>query len=355
MLVALAAMATARAQDEIIVRTYNAQYTKAPPVIDGKLSLDEWNAAAESGEFLLLRTNPGEPENQNTRWRALWDDEALYLLSQSDYGFWSTAPDPLGGIDFNADNLNLYFDPNTDGEPNFPTDPEVIVPFDQPDGYQIAFNQWEGASSLINGVNTGLGGMFLEAHGDNAFGNQANWSAPVDGLSEGFALSQVNGPEGGLVEIRIPWADFNADEEGVFGLNHTKAPANGDAWYFNISRITSDPSNFLPIWNWQPAQFFAARPHGELVFVGKPASVPGDIDGDGKVDLVDFNILKDNFGTGTTPGQGDLDGDGKVDLADFDILKNNFGKGGATEVPEPSSWLLAAWGALAWLVVRRRR
>ncbi|TVQ75529.1 MAG: hypothetical protein EA380_10650 [Phycisphaeraceae bacterium] len=58
-----------------------------------------------------------------------------------------------------------------------------------------------------------------------------------------------------------------------------------------------------------------------------PAPCPGDINGDGIVDLDDFIILAGNFGSGpgATPQQGDLNGDGFVDLDDFIILAGNFG------------------------------
>ena len=58
-----------------------------------------------------------------------------------------------------------------------------------------------------------------------------------------------------------------------------------------------------------------------------PPQTPGDADDDGDVDLDDFVVLKNNFGTttGATWGMGDFDEDGDVDLDDFVILKNNFG------------------------------
>lgn len=54
--------------------------------------------------------------------------------------------------------------------------------------------------------------------------------------------------------------------------------------------------------------------------------------------------------------RGDLNADGKVDLTDFGIFKENFGKSGAAGVPEPSG-LALAWlgGALALATWRARR
>jgi hypothetical protein len=86
------------------------------------------------------------------------------------------------------------------------------------------------------------------------------------------------------------------------------------------------------------------------------ALIPGDANGDGKVNLSDFGILKDNFGSGTTLAEGDFNADGKVDLSDFGILKDNFGSTGAAFVPEPSSLLMAGIGTLALgFALRRRR
>ena len=70
---------------------------------------------------------------------------------------------------------------------------------------------------------------------------------------------------------------------------------------------------------------------------------PGDINGDGKVDLVDFNILKVNFGLSGDDVQrsdGDLNGDHTVNLVDFNELKTNFGT--TAPVPEPGAIAIVA-------------
>lgn len=54
---------------------------------------------------------------------------------------------------------------------------------------------------------------------------------------------------------------------------------------------------------------------------------PGDVNGNGTVDLSDLSSLLSHFGTlsGATLADGDLDGDGDVDLGDLSLLLSNFG------------------------------
>ncbi len=69
---------------------------------------------------------------------------------------------------------------------------------------------------------------------------------------------------------------------------------------------------------------------GGEIYVGRFSNpLPGDANGDGKVDLTDFGILKNNFGAGTTQAQGDFDGNGRVDLTDFGIFKQALATPGA--------------------------
>jgi hypothetical protein len=60
--------------------------------------------------------------------------------------------------------------------------------------------------------------------------------------------------------------------------------------------------------------------------VPDPEILPGDLNGDGRVDLSDLGILLADFGC-LPPGPcpGDVDGDGDTDLADLGILLANFG------------------------------
>jgi predicted outer membrane repeat protein len=59
------------------------------------------------------------------------------------------------------------------------------------------------------------------------------------------------------------------------------------------------------------------------------APIPGDLDGDGDVDLSDLAQLLSNYGMteGATYEDGDLDGDGDVDLSDLAGLLANYGAG----------------------------
>ncbi|MEM8496095.1 MAG: choice-of-anchor tandem repeat NxxGxxAF-containing protein [Planctomycetota bacterium] len=83
-------------------------------------------------------------------------------------------------------------------------------------------------------------------------------------------------------------------------------------------------------------------------------TLPGDANADGVVDLLDFDVLAQNFGsrTGNGSAEGDFNLDGTVDLLDFDILARNFGSSIPATVPEPAS---AAVLALACPLVTRRR
>ncbi len=235
------------------VQRYDVNPTTTPPTIDGVIAAGEWDAAPAAGGWVLLRTAaPGAADGENSRFQMLWDSNNLYVLFQSDYGGWNGTAG--GGMDFNADNLNLYFDPNTDNEANV----------DPPDGYQLALNQPQGTTDVANTP------KFTEAHVNSGFGDQgAPWSNFAN-----LELTQVNSTTGGTIEMAFPWRDFNAAETHPddTGLFHPTAPQAGEEWYFNMARTSSDGNNFLPTWQFNESQFFVTRPDGIISFVPEPSA-----------------------------------------------------------------------------------
>jgi hypothetical protein len=321
------------------VRTYEVRWTNTAPTMDGVVSAGEWAAAAPAaGNWEELRQPETDMDTANNRFQMMWDANGLYLLYQVNQTIWLPAPtDNLNpDINFSGDSLNIYFDPNTDDEPNFQTVPDSMV-----DGYQIAFDQFEGSLISTNANRMGVG-VFTEAHFDTAFGDQANWNrggTQVGGAAmQDIIIAQNNGATGGVTELVIPWSNFNADvtpppadynrnsatdtadyalwrdtsgqgvtnpgdgadgdlsgtvdnadyalwrtnygaagEPGTTGLYHAFAPANNDTWFYQIGQITdADPDNYLPVYSYTsndpPIASFALHPHAEITFVGRPAS-----------------------------------------------------------------------------------
>jgi len=88
--------------------------------------------------------------------------------------------------------------------------------------------------------------------------------------------------------------------------------------------------------------------------------LPGDANDDGVTNLVDFSIMKSNFGLRGKLADGDFNEDGDINLGDFSILKSNFGTGAAptgnvVAIPEPATLLAVTAVGLPLLRRRRRR
>lgn len=57
-----------------------------------------------------------------------------------------------------------------------------------------------------------------------------------------------------------------------------------------------------------------------------PAGIPGDANGDGKVDILDFNIVVSHFGQTGGGILGDVNSDGTVNILDFGLVVSHFGQ-----------------------------
>jgi len=103
-------------------------------------------------------------------------------------------------------------------------------------------------------------------------------------------------------------------------------------------------------------------PLGAFRVLGTVIALPGDANGDGRVDEDDLAILAASWQAAGGPADGDFNGDGFVDVIDLGILADNWQVGaaagrfadalGAMALPEPTSIVPVALGGLT--LVRRR-
>ena len=299
-------------------RQYTVKKTQSSPTIDGVITGAEWDGVELAGDWELLREPEGTPDAHGWSFGATWDDENLYILYKTNYSDWvlgtgSEFEEPedcalernCGGTNFGGapDSVNMYIDPNVAGLDN-----EEVA-----NGYQFAFGLNEGQSSYVDGAITNTF-VFQEAHVQTNFGNQGEYGL---GEHDGHTLWSfvANADEnGGVVEMAFPWNAFDAVDELV---NHAFAPKDGEVWYFNTGIITSDPDNFLPLWNWNSSQSFVTRPDGELIFSDAlGGGTPGDLNSNGVRDAGDIDALSAAIAANSNDGQFDLNGDGSVNAGD---------------------------------------
>ncbi len=84
--------------------------------------------------------------------------------------------------------------------------------------------------------------------------------------------------------------------------------------------------------------------------------VVADANGDGVVNLADFDLIRNNFRRSVPQGEnGDVNFTGNVDFEDFRLWKSVFGGGGPSNVPEPSTISLIVVGFTGVFLARRAR
>ena len=89
--------------------------------------------------------------------------------------------------------------------------------------------------------------------------------------------------------------------------------------------------------------------YDEHTWLFTPA-LPGDANGDGKVDINDLSRVLTNYdqSTGMSWSTGDFNGDGKVDINDLSVVLTNYDKtsgssaAGIAPVPEPAGFAMLA-------------
>jgi beta-glucanase (GH16 family) len=143
--------------------------------------------------------------------------------------------------------------------------------------------------------------------------------------------------------------------------------------YFTVNEngalpIVETPKNIIV--NLAVGGDFGGDPDGSTVFPQtmlidyvrvwvKQSIVPGDGNGDGWVDGLDYLIWAGNFGTHPGPdddmSDGDYNDDGWVDGLDYLYWANNFGTHAASAVPEPNGFFIIFSGLVAIASMTRSR
>ncbi len=179
---------------------------------------------------------------------------------------------------------------------------------------------------------TAEGGRYVVATAGNNYGNAdaatLSFTFTLDEPANDVRLSgRVRTPEGELGDsfyVRInrgPWQLWDVPESAA-------------SWSWGVVRDRNATSDYVVDLSAgrhvvevkvreAPTQLDALK----LLLPGDLAVLPGDANGDGRVDLLDFALLRANFGRTVTDGfaLGDFNDDDVVNLLDFAILRGNFG------------------------------
>ncbi len=182
--------------------------------------------------------------------------------------------------------------------------------------------------------------------------------------------SVFNGPEfgqaslTGMLDGEMVWqvaVGFNA----VTTLSHVPADAPAPDFFAgevpNLNGTIDQMVWALPGYidnTWNPSSI----DNLDIDIVTTSGGLEADFNGDGTVDLLDLDVLGQNWQMAGTQSTGDANGDGTVDLLDLDLLGQQWQQSGSfasalaasgIAVPEPASVALLGLGGLA--VLRRRR
>ncbi len=177
--------------------------------------------------------------------------------------------------------------------------------------------------------------------------------------------------DGGVLELRFdadPWNSLISFASGIpvqlgGALDLTFAQGTDPAAQVGHTLHVFDWAGVSPsgaftvssLYDWDTSGLYTT---GVVTLLAAGGVIAGDANGNGKVAMVDFDILKTHFGNSGTTSEGDANGDGRIDLNDFGLLKANFGRSaaaGASPVPEPPAGMLFVVGLTLWAAARLRR
>ncbi len=240
-------------------KSYTVPYTTQTITIDGVASEAAWAAAAEAGgDFVGHDTGiPGTPSTQQTTFKALWDDNYLYIYVQTQDAspvFEANLTTNNMTLSFSKDDFEFFIDPisSRNNEPN-PTHKYQLV----------VFPETNALGQLINPPTA----FKWVAAGDTDFPfPPLSWASGV-AIQVGMVL--VSSPAGYAAELALPWPVF--DVASVNTQPFALPPLNGDTWSVQVCRLHDSGNNTAASkWNPTASGGFRTKPWGLWTFTGKP-------------------------------------------------------------------------------------
>jgi hypothetical protein len=177
--------------------------------------------------------------------------------------------------------------------------------------------------------------------------------------------------------IRFLFSDNSGNAVGPHWISQIGDPTADNSVLPNTWGTTNYPSGVIKTFNLQSLQLGALNTSGstsdlrsaigqfgfldvdlqddtsvDFINLQIKTALAGDMNGDGTVDIADYNLLVTNFNQPTPNGVGDPNGDGVLNIQDLSIVQADFGK----SCPEPSTIGLITMG-VCWFggVLQRRR
>jgi hypothetical protein len=222
------------------IREYTVQRALSPPVIDGKLTEPDWQAAAFTEKF--VKYQDGSATQLDTEAKFLWDDDYLYIgFVCQDPDVWATMTN-RDDLLWNGEVVEILCDPDGDGK----------------DYIEIQ----------VNPLGTMLD-LFLEK--PYSVGGQADIGWNLNGLKaqvwvDGTLNDQIHKDTQWTCEVALPFKElaFTAPSMNF-------PPKNGDSWRILVTRYdyerTGDMTVEISSWNQTDSRgFHVPEKFGRILF-----------------------------------------------------------------------------------------
>lgn len=212
------------------VAQYTAYRVEAPPIIDGHLDEDCWQAAPRSQRFVDLVS--GAPAVHDTRVALLWDDDNLYV------GFWVEEPFVEASL---TERDSLIYNDN---------DIEVFIA-GQNAYYEFEINAlgtiyevffvWDDAMAMFPELSREASGARpwngVDFTDHPRGGRVGFWEWDFPGLRSAAAIDGTlndnsDRDRGWTVELAFPWEGMRMLADG-----RSLPPSGGDTWRMSFSRF----------------------------------------------------------------------------------------------------------------------